>query len=250
MRSWPGSTTLDDRRADRSDGVEGLSRLQDRGRPDPRQPTASAAVRRRPAAWSTPHGVRPRPSTPDRAPPTATRRRAGPAGPGPQPRARGQLIAAGRVKVAGSRRDQARHRRVAPTPPRGRRRPGPPGLRLARRPQAGRCARGRSCRSGSLVAGRRCPRRRAPRPAGSPTCCCAPAPREVVAVDVGYGQLAWALRSGPAGHRARPDQRPRPDPGAGRRPGRPGRGRPVVHLADPGARRRWSASPAPTPTWC
>jgi len=28
----------------------------------------------------------------------------------------------------------------------------------------------------------------------SPTCCCAGA-REVVAVDVGYGQLAWALRT-------------------------------------------------------
>ena len=35
------------------------------------------------------------------------------------------------------------------------------------------------------------------RPAGSPTCCCAPGLREVVAVDVGYGQLVWALRNDP-----------------------------------------------------
>ena len=34
----------------------------------------------------------------------------------------------------------------------------------------------------------------APRRAGSPTCCCGRARREVVAVDVGYGQLAWPLR--------------------------------------------------------
>ena len=37
--------------------------------------------------------------------------------------------------------------------------------------------------------------------------------REVVAVDVGYGQLAWRLRTDPTGERARPHQRPRADPG-------------------------------------
>ena len=37
--------------------------------------------------------------------------------------------------------------------------------------------------------------RRAPPPAASPTCCCARAPPQVVAVDVGYGQLAWSLQS-------------------------------------------------------
>ena len=37
--------------------------------------------------------------------------------------------------------------------------------------------------------------------------------REVVAVDVGYGQLAWPLRQDDAGHRPRPHERPRPDPG-------------------------------------
>ena len=36
---------------------------------------------------------------------------------------------------------------------------------------------------------------RAPRPAGSPRSCWTVAPREVVAADVGYGQLAWSLRS-------------------------------------------------------
>ena len=35
----------------------------------------------------------------------------------------------------------------------------------------------------------------APPPAASPTCCSRRAPREVVAVDVGYGQLAWPLRT-------------------------------------------------------
>ena len=62
--------------------------------------------------------------------------------------------------------------------------------------------------------------------------------REVVAVDVGYGQLAWRLRQD-----ARVtvhdrtnvrDLDPEPIGGAGR----PRRRRPVVHLADAGARRR------------
>ena len=39
------------------------------------------------------------------------------------------------------------------------------------------------------------PGRRAPRPAASPTCCCARGAAHVLAVDVGYGQLAWSLRT-------------------------------------------------------
>ena len=41
--------------------------------------------------------------------------------------------------------------------------------------------------------------------------------REVVAVDVGYGQLAWSPADGPAGDRPRPHQRPRADAGGDRR---------------------------------
>ena len=40
-------------------------------------------------------------------------------------------------------------------------------------------------------------RRRAPRPAGSPTSLLARAARSVTALDVGYGQLAWKLRGDP-----------------------------------------------------
>ena len=36
---------------------------------------------------------------------------------------------------------------------------------------------------------------RAPRPGGSPTSCCAGARPHVLAVDVGYGQLAWSLQT-------------------------------------------------------
>jgi len=42
---------------------------------------------------------------------------------------------------------------------------------------------------------------------------------QVVAADVGYGQLAWSLR--PAGGRRRADQRARPDARGDRRAGRP-----------------------------
>ena len=55
---------------------------------------------------------------------------------------------------------------------------------------------------------------RAPRPAASPTCCCAPGRGEVVAVDVGYGQLVWTLQTRPPGPGARPHQRPRDRPRA------------------------------------
>ncbi len=68
------------------------------------------------------------------------------------------------------------------------------GLRVARRAQAGRRAGRvrRACRSPAGAAWTR-----APRPAASPTCCWAPGRPHVVAVDVGYGQLAWSLRTDP-----------------------------------------------------
>ena len=71
--------------------------------------------------------------------------------------------------------------------------PDRPGLRLPRRAQAGRRAGGVRARR---ARGRRAAAAstRAPRPAASPTCCCGAGAREVVAVDVGYGQLAWRLQ--------------------------------------------------------
>ena len=54
---------------------------------------------------------------------------------------------------------------------------------------------------------------------------------EVVAVDVGYGELAWSLRTDERVRRARAHQRAHPDAGGDRRPRRPRRRRPVLHLA-------------------
>ena len=61
--------------------------------------------------------------------------------------------------------------------------------------------------------------------------------REVVAVDVGYGQLAWSLRTDRPGHGDGAHQRPRAHRRRHRRAGRRGRRRPVVHLAGHGAAR-------------
>ena len=82
-----------------------------------------------------------------------------------------------------------------------------------------------------LSSGPPVPRRRAPAPAGSPTCCCARGRRRCVAVDVGYGQLAWSLRTD---ERVTVLERTNvrdltPELLGG--PARPRRGRPVVHLA-------------------
>ena len=70
--------------------------------------------------------------------------------------------------------------------------------------------------------------------------------REVVAVDVGYGQLAWSLRSDPrvVVHDRQNVRELTPERGGGA--GRPGGGRPVVHLAHAGAgRARWGSSRRP-----
>ena len=75
-----------------------------------------------------------------------------------------------------------------------RRGPGPTRVRLPRRAQARRRAgRVRAARARAWPGD--AASTPAPRPAGSPTCCCGAARAEVVAVDVGYGQLAWPLRS-------------------------------------------------------
>ena len=58
---------------------------------------------------------------------------------------------------------------------------------------------------------------------------------QVVAVDVGYGQLAWTLRSDPRVMVHRTYQRARTDRRRDRRTGRPRGRRSVVHLAGDGA---------------
>ena len=122
-----------------------------------------------------------------------------------------------------------------------------PGLRLARRVQARRRARGVPAGHGRgpAVPGRRRVDRWLHR-------CAAPraAPREVVAVDVGYGQLAWPLRH---------DERVRvldrtnvrdADPGADRRPGASSPS-PTCRSSRCGwCCRRWSPAPPTTATCC
>ena len=61
--------------------------------------------------------------------------------------------------------------------------------------------------------------------------------REVVAVDVGYGQFAWPLRSDTAGDGVGTHQRARADCRRHRRTGRSCGRRSVVHLAVDGAAR-------------
>ena len=153
-----------------------------------------------------------------------------------------ELIAAGRVRwraqAAGKPATQ-----VGRTPPitvraaeRG------AGLRVPRRPQAGR-------RAGRLPGAARSPAAaawtRARPPAASPTCCCAPGPAHVVAVDVGYGQLAWALRTDPRVTVLDRVNVREPAARAGGPGARPGDRRPVVHLADAWCCPRWSACAAP-----
>ena len=63
---------------------------------------------------------------------------------------------------------------------------------------------------------------------------------EVVAVDVGYGQLAWSLRSDPRVVVVERTNARDLTPDGDRRPGRHRGGRPVVHLAGHGvARADW-----------
>ena len=104
-----------------------------------------------------------------------------------------EQIAAGRVIVAGQSAGKTATQ-VAPTTPiavtgRG----GGPGVRLPRRPQAGGGARRLP---GLPVAGRRCLDAGASTGGFTDVLLRAGA-AQVVAVDVGYGQLAWALAATP-----------------------------------------------------
>ena len=87
----------------------------------------------------------------------------------------GELVAAGRVTVAGQRAAKAATQ-VTRDAPISVADTGRAGVRLARRAQAGRGAGG--VRPGGLTRGGPAPAwTRARPPAGSPTCCCGPAPR-------------------------------------------------------------------------
>ena len=73
---------------------------------------------------------------------------------------------------------------------------------------------------------------------------------EVVAVDVGYGELAWSAAHRRAGPGTRTHQRAHADPRGDRRAGRPGGRRPVLHLAAPRPARAHRAAPPRTPICC
>ena len=66
----------------------------------------------------------------------------------------------------------------------------------------------------------------------------------------GYGELAWSLRTDERVARPRAHQRPHADARGDRRPGRPRRRRPVLHLAAPRAARAHRLRRARTPTCC
>ena len=105
----------------------------------------------------------------------------------------GELIAAGRVKVDGAVAGKAATGVGTDAALVVVEDPDPPRLRLPRRPQAGRRAGG--LRAGGLeVRGRRCLDAGASTGGFTDVLLRAGA-AEVVAVDVGYGQLAWSLRS-------------------------------------------------------
>ena len=120
-----------------------------------------------------------------------------------------ELIGAGRVSVNGAVGHQAGDRRRPPTP-------------------LSSSARTRTSPTSRVAGGTSSPARSrpsspwasrwpvdaastpAPRTGGFTDVLLRAGAREVVAVDVGYGQLAWSLQQRPAGPGARPDQRPRP----------------------------------------
>ena len=193
------------------------------------------------------HVVRPRRPSRERASPAG--RRAGPAGAGPLARARRR---AGRRRAGhGRRADRAAKPATQVETAAADRRHGP-------RTGPEYVSRGGHKLAGALeafadlgVEGRRCLDAGAS-PAASPTCCCAPAPRRCVAVDVGYGQLAWSLRTDDRGDRHGPHQRPRADAGADRR-----RAASTWSSADlsfislrPGAARAGPRCAAPDADWC
>ena len=137
-------------------------------------------------------------------------------------------ILAGEVRVDGRGRDQGR-----PARRRGRRRSrSPRGRGSSRAAETSSPGRSTPSRSTSPVCASSTS---APPPAGSPTACCSAERRQSVAVDVGYGQLAWSLRTDPRVDGRRAHEHPRRDPAELGRPVRPGGHRRLVHLPAQGA---------------
>ena len=201
------------------------------------------------ARWDACVRVRYAVEAPDDDAPTPVGRRAGPAGLARSRDHAAELIAAGRVTVGGDDRDQVRHGRDHRRCRGGADDPDTPDYvsrgghklagALAAFGPAGLDVDGPTC-AGRRSLDRWLHRRAAPS-AGR---------REVVAVDVGYGQLAWSLQSDDrVTVLDRTNVRDLDRDVAAVR-ARPGRRRPVVHLADQGAAGARATSATPTPTSC
>ena len=204
----------------------GHPRVDDATAPPRRAATTLADGRARGRVRGRPPPVARRPLRPRRrlarGPTCPPRRGAGPprAGRGRREQAQ-ELVAAGRVDGRRDGRPPSRRRRSTTRRP----------IRRHRRSTTSPAyaSRGGHKLAGALdvfgphgldVDGPALPGRRAPRPAASPTSCCAAAPRSCSRSTSGYGLLGLAAPAGPAGHGARPHQRARPEPdgAAGRAP--------------------------------
>ena len=219
-------------RSRRTPGIGGVGRRRARGARGPgagprrcctwRSPTASSRTARwtscSPRCGLTPDGVRDAVARPARATSHGTRRvasawrdrradvalvEAGLFASREQAKA---AILAGEVRVGGAPRHQGRAAAPRRRVDRGRR---APRVRVARRHEArGRARRVRHRRRRDARASTS-----APRPAASPTACCSAARASVTAIDVGYGQLAWSLRTDPRVTRPRAHEHPQRRPG-------------------------------------
>ena len=161
-----------------------------------------------------------------------------------------ELVAAGRVTVSAGGRDQAGHPGRPPTSAivRGRRtRTEPDYVSRGGHKLAGALAAFEPL--GLRVAGRRCLDAGASTGGFTDVLLRAGARARSWRSTSGYGQLAWSLQSD---DRVQVHDRTNVrelTPEHDRRPGGPGGGRPVLHLAGAGAASRWCGAPSRTATW-